>query len=119
MTDAQNTQILTILEHVRKRPGMYFSDQVPAVANFLNGFVLACSLFEETLRDNSAYHRALVARGWEITSTGVWVQMAERGYDEAAIIQEMLIIYEATFAHAPDALAELHLHHERDSQGQN
>jgi hypothetical protein len=81
------------LDHIRKRPLMYFSDQVPAVVNFLEGFTTAWVMLYPVSDFYSIREQVIREHGWEQSATPIWQQMKERGMDDAAIIDEMLAIY--------------------------
>lgn len=89
MQNGKHDVTIQVLEHIRKHPGMYFSEMAPAVVNFLEGFkiALAPEVFDVVYAD------ALRLRGWDVSSKAVWQQMREKNYDEEAINAEMLAIY--------------------------
>lgn len=83
--------------HLAKRPGMYFSNEVPAVSNFLEGFKLAFLVFNATPDFHEIFQQVVLSRGWENSAQGVWRQMQDQGLDEDTIIQELLTIYDLVF----------------------
>lgn len=86
--------LLEGLAHIRKRPLMYFSDQVPAVVNFLEGFKTACLMMNPLFDYDSVYRVVLHERNWEYSAVPIWQQMQERGMDDAEIIAELLTIHQ-------------------------
>jgi hypothetical protein len=94
MDEKQRDNFLKVLEHLRKRPLMYFSSDAPAVANFLEGFTMAFLMSNPTTAFYQVRQEVIEERSWDGKSTqAVWHQMQERGYDDEAIITEMLAIY--------------------------
>ncbi len=97
MDSKKRENILKVLEHMRKHPLMYFSSEVPAVATFLEGFKMALLLANPTDNFGSVFQDVILGRGWKVSAQAVWHQMQERGYDDEAIIEEMLLIYSAVW----------------------
>ncbi len=93
----QRENVLKVLDHVRKRPQMYISSEVPAVANFLEGFKLAYVLLNRAAEFEAIYVQVIQSRGWVQSSQAVWRQMQERGFDDEAIIAELLAIHSAVW----------------------
>ncbi len=85
-------QLLDGLAHIRKRPLMYFSNQVPAVVNFIEGFKTACLLLEPASNYHAIYQQVIQERGWKLSAQAIWDQMQERGMDDQAVIAELLEI---------------------------
>lgn len=85
------------MEHMRKRPGMYFSSNVPAVVTFLQGFEMAFRLMNPDTNYDAIHKEIVLSRGWEYSAQPVWHQMQERGFDGEAIKAEMLAIYSAVW----------------------
>ncbi|NJL55704.1 hypothetical protein HC928_11235 [bacterium] len=46
-------QVITVLEHVKARPGMYYGDseEMSSFLNFITGFNLACSILLDRYLD--------------------------------------------------------------------
>ena len=83
--------VLEILHYMRKRPGMFFST-VNQADMYLRGFLSAATICLK-LPPASRYHVTVTTeRGWTWSSLKPWNEMREKGMDEAAIIDEMLII---------------------------
>jgi len=97
MIKEQQENIVRVLEHMRKRPGMYFSSEVPTVATFLDGFKTACILLNPDLNFDNLFKEVILDRGWENSAQAVWRQMQERGFKDEAIIDEMIAIYTAVW----------------------
>src|SRR5690606_37802565 len=83
-----------VLEHMRKRPGMYIGTlTVSNVDTFLRGFVLGRELIDPDLKHDKIYRETIANRGWKSDSPQtVWRQMQERGFTDQAIIDELLTI---------------------------
>jgi hypothetical protein len=97
MNEEQKENMLKILEHIRKRPYMYFSTDVPAVATFLDGFKLAYSILNPDADFNAVFIQEILKRGWNHSAQAVWHQMRERGFDDEAMITELLAIHSAVW----------------------
>ncbi len=97
MRDIHPSVLVETLKHVQKRPAMYVSADVPPMVSFLSGFELASRML---LRD-ADYDRTLNAiiqqRGWKVSTVPLWDQMAERGMDAAAVVDELLSIHIAVW----------------------
>lgn len=91
---SNQNSILEALEHIRKRPLMYFSNDVPAVVNFLEGFTTACLLLKPVSDYNASYQTVIEARGWEYSAMPVWRQMKEQGMADATVVDELLAIHQ-------------------------
>ncbi len=93
----QIAHLLEQLEHIRKRPGMYMTDDFPPIVNFLFGFNAACRVFGTSI-DYDLESRdgidagVLQERGWKASSRHSSVEMQERGMDDNAITEELLTI---------------------------
>ncbi len=92
MDKGQRAKLLKGLDHVRQRPGMYFSSEVPAVVNFIEGFRLACALLGSVANYDAIYKQVIEERGWKWSSQPIWTQMKERGLNDDAIIAELFDI---------------------------
>lgn len=85
-------KIIDVLENIRARPGMYISSIEPnSLMDYLHGLYAGCYLCGGGY--DQAYHQSAYARGWH----GYGVRhpfrvMQEKGLDNAAIINEMLMI---------------------------
>lgn len=90
---ASHESVKAVLEHMLKRPGMYFSPDVPTIVNYLDGFALACRLLEPSLAFDQHIKQVALSRGWEDSSRSLWRQMQDRRFDDDATIAEMLTIY--------------------------
>lgn len=93
-------QIITLLEHIRKRPGMYLGPPtVDALVHFLHGFHAGCKIagYHVTHVPESAYHAIVEARGWAFLANKPIAEMQARGMSEFEIIEELLQIEIATW----------------------
>jgi hypothetical protein len=97
MDGKQKESLTKGLEHLIKRPRMYFSDSAPAAANYLEGFKHAFLLLNDVPNFYDIFKEVIVSRGWEDSPQAVWGQMQGRGWDEDAIIQELLAIHSQVF----------------------
>jgi hypothetical protein len=97
MIKEQQENILRVLEHMRKRPGMYFSSEVPTVVTFFDGFKMACVILNPELDFDTLFKDVILNRGWEHSAQAVWRQMQERGFSDEAVIDEMIAIYTAVW----------------------
>jgi hypothetical protein len=101
MDSEQRAKILNGLTHIRKRPGMYFSPEAPAVANFIEGFRIACAVLGSIAEYDAVYKQVIIEHGWEWSSTALWIQMKARGLDDEAMIAELLDIQTAIWERIP------------------
>jgi len=97
VNEKRREAFMKALEHLQKRPHMYFSADAPAVANFLEGFKFAYLLLMPSPDFYLVFKEIATRRGWEDSPQAVWGQMRERGFDEEAIIAEMLAIHSEVF----------------------
>lgn len=97
MNQKQREGFHQVMEHMRKRPNMYFSSDVPAVVTFLQGFDMAFRLMNAEVNFEVVQKEVILSRGWEYSAQPVWHQMQERGVDNEAIKAEMLAIYSAVW----------------------
>jgi hypothetical protein len=81
-------KILGVLTHMRLRPGMYFSSDMPGVYAYLNGFKTACHLLGVDISKNESVIWS--ERGWEAGALHPIKQMQEKGMSEAEITEELL-----------------------------
>lgn len=95
---SKQNSILEALEHVRKRPLMYFSDDVPAVVNFLAGFSLAWLTLNPESDFYAIREQIISEHGWEHSAAHIWRQMQEQGMDDAAVVDELLAIHQEIWA---------------------
>lgn len=85
-------------EHIRKRPLMYFSNDVPAVVNFLEGFKTACLVLNPAFDYETIYQQVIREHGLEDSSQAIWRQLQERGLSDEEVISEMLAIHQEIWA---------------------
>jgi hypothetical protein len=79
-------QILQVLQHMRLRPGMWFSDTVPPVVNTLIGMGIGLGEYFHEHKD------VVVERGWTVSSQHPALEMKARGMSDEAITHEILTI---------------------------
>lgn len=100
MNKEQSEMILGVLNHIKKRPYMYFRPNALAIVDFLSGFetglTLGTNIHYETVF-KATYKEVILKNGWEWNSMGVWHQMLDKGYDEEKIITELLDIHIAVW----------------------
>ena len=90
---SQRESALVQLSIARRRPDMYCRGGIEGAQNYLNGYsagVMAMLPHWEG-KMNLVTHTD-VRRGWEASSIGPVPQMQERGWSEAAIIDELITI---------------------------
>jgi hypothetical protein len=81
-------KLLGVLTHMRLRPGMYFSSDMPGVYTYLNGFKTACHLLGVDISINESVIWS--ERGWKTGPLHPIKQMQEKGMSEAKITEELL-----------------------------
>lgn len=95
MIDKYPLELQQLLDHINKRPGMYMSDDLPTVVNFLTGLRLGLRAADSRLA--SAFEQQIASvektHGWAASPSGAWTRMRERGLDDKAIMTEILSIY--------------------------
>ncbi|MEO8608297.1 MAG: hypothetical protein ABI690_10465 [Chloroflexota bacterium] len=87
---AQVESLLTTLVHIRIRPQMYFSNDVPAVQNWLYGFEAACRLFDVRIWDEA--WKIYDERGWDNGAMHPVQKMIEKGLSEDEVILEVFSV---------------------------
>jgi hypothetical protein len=88
-------QILATLSIVQNRIGMFVGGPTAdAFEHFLHGFELGCSLtgWKIDHSPESPYHTVLEAHGWTLSAMSPVQEMRDRGWNEPAIIDELLTI---------------------------
>jgi len=94
MTNPKLEQVIAMLVHVRKRPGMYFSDGISPVENFFTGFSLALgSLLEDS---NTQYQELLTNHGLQYNKS-IYQQLKDRGLTDNDATQLYLSIMIESF----------------------
>jgi hypothetical protein len=97
MTPQQLANMTQVFGHMQKRPGMWFSPQVPPVVTWFQGFQMAIRLQYPSLDVDSILQSVIVQRGWESGAQPVWRQMEARGLSFDAINSELVSIYAAVW----------------------
>lgn len=93
MDTAQLDRIITQLEHVQKRPGMYFADNTAAVDNFISGFTLGLILAWIDQAEASSMWRKIVEDEYNLSSNiSIHQQLKERGKSDAEATDTILAI---------------------------
>ncbi len=87
--------LVGLLEHIRKRPGLYLGSEDPGGFQCLiTGMILAFQMvgYAEVLPRNDLFRDTLVQeRGWDISSNLVG-QMQARGMSDSEIFNELIDI---------------------------
>jgi hypothetical protein len=92
MDEGAVTKAIEGLEHVRKRPTMSLgTSSEPAVQLFLMGFRSACQAIGWPIT-LELRREATWKRGWGFPAVGPAGEMRERGYTEAQVVEELLMI---------------------------
>jgi hypothetical protein len=90
----QLDSLVSVLAHMRLRPGMYFSNTVPAIQNYLHGFQTACTLLGFDIWKDE--QEIWAERGWKISALHPINQMRDKGMSDDEIAAEvfaMLILH--------------------------
>jgi hypothetical protein len=93
MTAEQRASLNQLFDHMKKRPGMWFSGQVPPIVTWFQGFQMAFKLQHPALDVDAQYAQVILQRGWESGAQAVWRQMEAKGMSPEAINAELLAIY--------------------------
>ncbi len=110
LTKEQIEGLLTSFAHMRMRPQMYFSNDLPTVQNWLYGFEAACRLFDIRVLDDvwKIWHE----RGWSNGAMSGVPQMVKKGLSEDEIILEvftiLIIAVQRKYQIGDEALAKFH-----------
>jgi hypothetical protein len=94
MTREQHKLLVERLQHIAKRPSMYFGKLDPErAALWLSGFATAIDI-QGGLTDERRQLRQeiLEARGWKVNATSSWQQMVGRSMTPAEVIAELIAI---------------------------
>jgi len=90
LTKEQIEALLTSLAHMRMRPQMYFSNDMPAIQNWLYGFEAACRLFDIRIWDERG--KIWSERGWDNGAMHPIQKMTEKGLTEDEVIIEVFTV---------------------------
>jgi hypothetical protein len=86
-------QLISLLEHVRRRPGMFFPLDQSGLKGFLGGLHAFQKTFLGATDDPTLTAAILRERGWDADSAvAPWPDIDARGFDIHAIIAEVLTI---------------------------
>src|SRR5258707_2306143 len=91
MKHAQIKNIIIHLEDVRARTGLWVATMLDIIP-YINGFNSACWTLGLKGGYDDIYREVVLQRGWEWTAHGALPSMRERGLDDAAIADELLVI---------------------------
>lgn len=87
MNKLQHDNLLELLKHIRKRPGMYFTDDMAAIDNFISGFDAAIRIFFDHSNTPAIYLSLLRERKLE-PNRSPYQQLRERGFNHDDAIYE-------------------------------
>lgn len=87
----QITTVITLLEHVQKRPFMYIVPADPfAFQNFMSGFMAACAALDLHVAREAHTGEVLAAHGWSMSPATALDQMREQGLSVEDMVRELL-----------------------------
>lgn len=92
----QVQNLIEVLEHMRKRPGMYFTLERSGFENFMNGVALGCAgsgIMLGRSEQDKIYFEILQKHNLAFRPMGIPHQLEEQGYPLEKIIDETLLIY--------------------------
>jgi len=109
--DKERLEVLIgALAHVRLRPGMYFSDDVPAVMTFVHGFEFACHMFGVELEPE--YSEIWKGRGWKRSNLNPIHEMQRAGIPLPDIASEafavLILTIQRKYGISADPILKLH-----------
>ncbi len=98
MNEIQNQvqSLIDSLEHMRKHPFMWISQDKNALANFLNGTEFGCSLSRITIGhtpQDEIFQQVLAEHNLSYSPMNVTHQLEERGCSAEKVIDEALLIH--------------------------
>jgi hypothetical protein len=84
------SELIRLLESIRKRPGMYMGEiSVQTAMTYMFGWrMAACVCFSGEF----AVHEVQAERGWPVTAQHPSHHMLQRGWTPAQIVDELLVI---------------------------
>lgn len=110
MDKEQLEHLIGALAFARLRPGMFLSDDSPAVLTFIAGFQFACGFLGVEL--NPEYIQLWEARGWGRSSASPISEMQRAGIapDDIALeaFEILILTLQRKYDISPDALLEKH-----------
>lgn len=89
MDAKQFKALIETLEHIRKRPGMYFTDDMASIDNFISGFYTAMTIFVNQDDSNQAFARLLHEKGLQ-PHKSIYQQLKAKGYNDTDAVHEYL-----------------------------
>jgi hypothetical protein len=94
MDRKQIESIVSRLEHINQKPGMYIGElQSQVVEGFIDGFNTACHVLGLPFNKYSdLYKQVLSEHGWAVSSGSCVLEMRERSMSDDSIIHELLTI---------------------------
>lgn len=103
MDQSQLNRLIETLKHVRKRPGMYFTDDMASIDNFVSGFYTALAVFADQTDSEEIYSKLLQEKGLQ-HNRSIYQQLKEKGYNDAEAIYEYLtLLIEDCKQHKPNS----------------
>ncbi len=106
----QLENLVSVLSHIRLRPGMYFSNFAPAIHNYLHGFQAACTLLGFDIWNGQ--QEIWAERGWKISALHPISQMQEKGMTDDEIAAEvfgmMLLHLRSKYNISDEAVLKIH-----------
>ncbi len=90
MDSDQIRVIIERLENVKATVPLYASDELPPIANFLQGFNFVCVVLGTKPKDLTIADDILIEHGWTPSSLAPLKEMRERGWGQSEIAHELL-----------------------------
>jgi hypothetical protein len=89
--------VLNVLEHMAGHTAMYVHPvEVATVQAYLHGLQAGCGLGGLVV-PREVYVAAAAARGWEFRSAGIVWHMRQQGFDDPAVIRELIAVQAEAF----------------------
>ena len=89
--------VLKLLGRFAARTGMYVQPvEVATVQSYLHGLETGCALGGLAV-SREVYLQAAAARGWKFRATGIVWHMRAKGFDDAAVIRELVAVQSEAF----------------------
>jgi len=91
MNEGEINKLVEVLQHVKKRPGMYFADGIEPVDNFISGFMLGVQLTSEA--SDAVTQPDIIWEEFELKpNISIYQQLRDRGLDKHEAIEQYISI---------------------------
>jgi hypothetical protein len=103
-------ELMGALAHIRLRPGMYFSSEVPALQNFMYGFSIACAILGVDTGKEEA--QLWSEHGWKLSNHHPVTILKEQGLSDdeisAEIFSVLILALQRKYGVSSEPVLEVH-----------